>query len=434
MLRSILMPIVRQNCPCFAVRGYRRDGNRKPRDLAGIRIQKGILDNADSLEEDPEETYDADFSRLGHSHREHEEEMAFQKEQLKYRIIKSKYFKTEKQPNFLTWAEKEQIRYLNKQEPDEWTPKRLAESFPAIEEVIRKILKAKWSPASMQHIQKHDASAKKNWELLKANQINGLNPMVRSHLEKFSNRNFDSVQNAYVQTNNDQIQFQFPKPKSKEFSSIVSSCKRITVDSQQKKIDHAQLKVSQKEQALIQGGVSQIELKKNLRDENMTYDELMQKTGHTKVVTDEETHVSVSLPKEHSQSESLSQEDYRRDDIPLPDPDDTTAAFNDKKADLLNSLPNDVEEKYIEPSSLYDPVDSNTVNLTVDDISSSKIVKKYEAKRASQITFSAKNPVPFRHKINIPPQLRKRGSVYKLYDCFYDDRGMFMYRVPGLMD
>lgn len=432
MLRSILMPIVRQNCPCFAVRSYRRDGNRKPRDLAGIRIQKGILDNVDSLEEDPEETYDADFSRLGHSHREHENEMAFQKEQLKYRIIKSKHFKTEKQPNFLTWAEKEQIRYLNKQEPDEWTPKRLAESFPAIEEVIRKIIKAKWSPASMQQIQKHDAGAKKNWELLKANQISGLNPMVRSHLEKFSNRNFDSVQNAYIQTNNDQVQYQFPKPKSKEFSSIISSCKRNTVDSQQKEIDHAQINVSQKEQPLIQGEISQIELKKNLRNKNMTYDELMQKTGRTKVTTDEEVHVSVSLPKEHSQSEPLSQEEYQITSLPYTD--DTTVACNDNKADLLNSLPNGVENKYIEPSSLYDPVDSNTVNLTLGDISSSKIVKKYEAKRASTLAFSAKNPVPFRQKINIPPRLRKRGSVYKLYDCFYDDRGMFMYRVPGLMD
>lgn len=33
-------------------------------------------------------------------------------------------------PNLLTWSEKEQIRHLVTEHPDEWNPERIAESFP----------------------------------------------------------------------------------------------------------------------------------------------------------------------------------------------------------------------------------------------------------------------------------------------------------------
>lgn len=35
--------------------------------------------------------------------------------------------------------------------------------------------------------------------------------------------------------------------------------------------------------------------------------------------------------------------------------------------------------------------------------------------------------------IRIPKRVWKEGYTYKVKDCFYDDRGEFLYRVPGLM-
>lgn len=51
------------------------------------------------------------------------------KYELRHQIVKDKYFK-ENMPNLLTWSEKEQIRHLAATAPDEWTPEKIAESFP----------------------------------------------------------------------------------------------------------------------------------------------------------------------------------------------------------------------------------------------------------------------------------------------------------------
>lgn len=58
------------------------------------------------------------------------------KHKLKHNIIKERYFK-ENMPNLLTWSEKEQIRHLASTQPDDWTPKRIAESFPVTEQVVK---------------------------------------------------------------------------------------------------------------------------------------------------------------------------------------------------------------------------------------------------------------------------------------------------------
>lgn len=56
-----------------------------------------------------------------------------------YRITERKHFKPPKEPNMLTWSEKEQIRYLHQSEPEKWTPIVLAQSFPASPTIIKVI-------------------------------------------------------------------------------------------------------------------------------------------------------------------------------------------------------------------------------------------------------------------------------------------------------
>lgn len=420
MLRSII-PIVR-SCTSVSIRTYLRDGNRKPRDRAGVRIQQGILNNLDALEEDPEVSYDADFSQLHVSHAKHEKEMALQKEQLKYYTIRSKYFKSEKMPNFLTWAEKEQIRYLNKTEPKDWTPERLAESFPAVEDVIIKVLKAKWTPTNMKRIQKHDENVKRNWELFKANEIKDLDPEVREHLQKFSKRNFDNIQNAYVQTDIDQNTFQFPKPKSKEFLHIISSCKRIDANTEKESIGAKPTsdQIEGKKQVLL-GDETNIEpvlkIPRYMQKRVVTFDELKEKAKEDSSKSqDDDMHLSVSLLKQ-TESNLLS------------DVDKTPTNADNRVIETPTNVATEIDT-YADESK-----NDGVVNLTLADISSSKMITKYTSKQPSSLaTTNTDSALLFRPKIKIPKRLQKHGSVYKLYDCFYDDRGEFLYRVPGLRD
>lgn len=62
---------------------------------------------------------------------------------LKEKIVekKEKDFYGPKMPNLLTWAARAQIKYLNESDPENWTPKILAQSFPVTEDTILKILR-----------------------------------------------------------------------------------------------------------------------------------------------------------------------------------------------------------------------------------------------------------------------------------------------------
>lgn len=76
------------------------------------------------------------MSQVGEAYNEHQNETLIGKYELRHRIVKEKYFK-ENMPNLLTWSEKEQIRHLASSEPDEWTPEKIAESFPITVPVVK---------------------------------------------------------------------------------------------------------------------------------------------------------------------------------------------------------------------------------------------------------------------------------------------------------
>lgn len=410
MFRTNLIPSLVNRCACIAVRTYRRSGNRKPRDLAGVRIHYEIFGDVDTLAEDPEQTLDADFNQLHRSHREHEQEVATKKEQLKYHVIKNKYFKDQRLPNFLTWAEKQQIRQLHKKEPSEWTAERLAESFPAVEEVIVKILKTNWTPSSMKRVQRHDENVRKNWELFKADKIKDLDADVREHLKKFSTRNFDSTQNAYAQIKDNPFEFKFPAPKNKEFLHIITSCKRN--DEKPKQIGPAAteqiIKSNDNSVAIAKPDAMPLQLTKKQRSKTVNFNQLVKNNPIADTVNVEEMHLKVSLP-EH---------------------DASLIKINSKPFEISAERQTDDEADEIVPVESSE--DTETVDLALADANStSQIIQKYPNK----VGFAQSVTLPqIRHKIDIPGKLRKPGSIYKLYDCFYDDRGKFMYRVPGLVD
>lgn len=80
--------------------------------------------------DDPEDYshLESDFANVEQTHRSHKREEIFQKERIKHMIVRSKYFK-ETHLNFLTWAEKEQIRHLHQTDSEEWSAEKLVRTY-----------------------------------------------------------------------------------------------------------------------------------------------------------------------------------------------------------------------------------------------------------------------------------------------------------------
>lgn len=104
MFRAIL-PVF-QRAPCIVARSYRRSKNSRVQqfDFGELPTHNKILREVRNLEQESEEGVEADFSKLHLSHREHETELNLRREQNKYYVVRKKYFRGEKQPNFLTWV------------------------------------------------------------------------------------------------------------------------------------------------------------------------------------------------------------------------------------------------------------------------------------------------------------------------------------------
>lgn len=110
----------------------------------GIRLRKrALVDSTRDTElsadlEDGHNIFDdleSDFMEVHKTHMRSEREEIADRERIKRQIIKRKYF-SQKLPNFLTWSEKLQIRYLHNKDPEEWNVEKLSGGFPALPSVI----------------------------------------------------------------------------------------------------------------------------------------------------------------------------------------------------------------------------------------------------------------------------------------------------------
>ncbi|XP_055639587.1 uncharacterized protein LOC129777371 [Toxorhynchites rutilus septentrionalis] len=314
---------------------------------------------------DLEQLDDADFSQVHKSHKQYERETQQYRERLQSWIVGNKYFKT-KQLNFLTWSEKEQIRYLHNFDPEQWSIDKLVESFPADRYTIAKIVKAKWIPRDANRIQQHDESVRDNWEMLKSGRIKNIDSGFAEHLKKFIHRNFQEAKKPKVESKRlYEIQ---PLPEDGEFSRIITSCKKYNTCLEQQDVR----KIGEGQQT---------------------------------------THVP---------------------EISAKAPDLETFVMGE----IVDRRPRTLRQMN---QNLY----SESVSSAVDDPNlSGKLetphqilnIKKYESEvttfDASDNSKYVKSDSP--DFVKIPKKLYKKGVTYQLDDCFYDDDGEFLYRVPGM--
>lgn len=124
------------------------------------------------------------------------------------------------QPSFLTYTEKDQIKKLHDSDPEEWTPEKLSESFPALPETIRSVLRSRWIPKSVERIISYDTKVIENWKDFKKGKL-AVDPDLNQHLMKFKHRRISLIDRDVLKENFIPPKMEFPKPRNKMFSSIV---------------------------------------------------------------------------------------------------------------------------------------------------------------------------------------------------------------------
>lgn len=365
MLRTILK--LAYNKQKLLARNYARRA-RNP----GVDRRMALL-NRDQLQtnlNELEQLDEADFSQVHKSHKQYEQEAQHYRERLQSWIVGNKYFKT-KQLNFLTWSEKEQIRYLHNFDPEEWSIDKLVESFPADRYTVVKIIKAKWIPRDVTRVEKHDEVVQENWELFKSGRIKNIDDRFAEHLNKFVHRNFQEVQKPKVEHKR-LYDIRQHNQEGGEFSQIITSCKKYANATSQVDVKRIGVEEHESDQ-----DVPEISIKAPNQDMFVM-----------KNISDRRPKTLRQVKREHGMSSPGSEE--------VSDDSDVSSISSSRDC-LIN-------------------------------------VKKYESELVSfdaSKTPTQKKP-DIRENIQIPRKLYKKGATYQLDDCFYDDDGEFLYRVPGM--
>ncbi|XP_022195893.1 uncharacterized protein LOC111053337 [Nilaparvata lugens] len=196
---------------------------------ARLKIIKGDQPNIEELEEDDIEGMEQDFMNSRGMFKDHEREMQARNFRVGLKITERKHFKQPVEPNLLSWSEKEQIRNLHSEDRLIWTTEKLADGFPATEDIIQKVLHSSWKPSDVAKVRKHDEKVAENWKKFYAGELTIHNQNLRKHLVKFNRRNF--LPNKTTDYSSYAVR-SLPEPKTSEFSNIIESYKRLKLISE----------------------------------------------------------------------------------------------------------------------------------------------------------------------------------------------------------
>lgn len=370
--------------------------------------------------------------------------MKSRKEHLKRQIVIQKCFK-EKEPRFLTFAEKELICKLHRFNPEEWTVERLSESFPALPETIQKILRNKWSPKSVEKVIEYDNVVIRNWKKFQKGEL-ALNPILSEHLMKFKDRKIIPTDKELAEQF--VLKLEFKKPKSQLFSSIIQTY----LD---EKENDTKLLPQENNLNKVTGQSNDSE-NQNLLTASTT----------TNSPTDVQNTKKFALNKEQSLT-LQSHIDSQRSDMPLKKRE-KLLTFDEfvktKLEDICQESPEEgttllnVYRKQMDASqeTSEDATASNNELIYTEEDNSSKIVRQSDKdisiapkdkNKDFNIVGASDNlmdtsikvwkkqvdtELNYAKPIKIVKHLYKTGMTYRINDCYYDDDGEFLYRVPGV--
>lgn len=411
---------------------------------------------------------ESDLMQVDKSHKQYEREIGLGKEKLKMQITARKYLK-EVQPNFLTFAEKEQIRFLHEKDPVEWTLEKLSESFPALPETVYRIIRAKWSPKSVDKVVHYDKVVIENWDKFKKGEL-VVTPKLNQHLKKFIDRKIQVTSRKKIAEKIVPPKFTFPKPKSELFSNIIKNYLQENPTKQQdskrvnerKSLAVANDKSKQRNEKMCPSQSAIVSINDSHDDKEHDGSDrvcsLTKLTEESRVMNvDARTTLNSKVPSEpSSEKELLTADEFIKQEL-----DHTTKKLSIKKRIMM-----DVSRKQIESdimNNISTCVPSNELNeLDTDKVEQTSTIDIAENSFNNNIEISMNTfkPVPIPQRefsdnmpdtyvkewykkevekdypdyIKIPKNKFKHGMTYRIKDCYYDDDGEFLYRVPGLKD
>ncbi|KAM7363922.1 uncharacterized protein ACRADG_000643 [Cochliomyia hominivorax] len=352
-----------------------------------------IEDVANVIQNDPEgfAGLESDLLNVHKSHMQHEFEVKRQREKVRQYIVKRKYFRNDPLTNLLTYAEKEQIRFLHSTDNEEWTVEKLAESFPADTQVISKILKSNWSPMSAKKIQKHDASVLKNWERFKNGEYSKeIRPELNEHLKKFVDRETKDSNNLQNSIKSFQKK-PWHKPICNEFFTIIKSLRPNHYEAEKTSTLFLNVKTSKI-------------MKKSLPHIEDTDTYLLGEIKNNKSITMGEF-------KAKHQHHLINTEDMSN-----------TTLYEMAVQNLNNTTgTGKVNNENVSVTT------SNSINLDYTDKFSSNeiVISENDRKRYGMSDI--------KRRIHIPRKFWRKGATFRVNDCYYDDDGELLYRVPGMV-
>lgn len=238
---------------------------------------------------------------------------------------------------------------------------------------FKKIIKSTWTKKSQNDIDKHDKSVEENWKLFKEGKLENIPHELIHHLKKFTDRKV-TKQNINYNVQEIRSSKLSKSKKPTEFSDIISS-----------------------------------------------YEKLKNKN------TNEEVHIDQSMPKKPPNKDTYVMNSYKH-----------------SKHITLSSLENKLRNKS-ENDKVYPDEEGLLIELKQENLQRDKSIKPVQVEPTSIEQYNIKTSIStkikrvqddylleYPERITIPQNLLKKGHTYKLNDCYYDDDGEFLYRVPGM--
>lgn len=370
--------------------------------------------------------------------------MQSQKERLKQQIVIQKYFK-EKEPRFLTFAEKELIRKLHKFNPDEWTIEKLSESFPALPETIQKILRSNWSPKSVEKVMAYDNVVIKNWEKFRAGKL-PLNPKLSEHLMKFKDRKItladrESLAKQFVP------KLEFKKPKSQLYSSIIQTYLNEKEKESDTKLLSQETDPSKVTEKSDYSKNQNLLIANTITDSPAAVKDTENEEQSVTLQSRTDSQKDLDMPYNKKVQSLLTFDEFvkeKLEDIHQESPEEGTTLLNVYRKQMDDSQVQTVEVSTASDNEvIYEDNTSSKIVRFDKDISIApkdrdrdfNIIGADDNLLDTSIKIWKKKldtDLNYAKPIKIAKHLYKPGMTYRISDCYYDDDGEFLYRVPGV--
>ena len=341
------------------------------------------------------------------------------KDEVRRAIVKKKYMPDPREPQLLTWMEKELVKKLHREDPLTWTQEQLSECFPVTPKSVKKILKNKEGKIKPHQIIRHNEIVRENWKLLSKNQLENSEPILE-HLKTVGHKIFSNSMDKFIPSGQRQ---ELEQRILQDYSASIQPVKpKLTGQFGSILVNH-QKRVGKWKDA----GENIVEIENLLDSKDDFMDSLNEpdpKLGTARINVESKSDIDEKNLTVHKFRKLFYQELKKK----AATNEDAKKYFKwmrtekkflemGEKTSARNILQDDIVEKNIE-----------TESTIVED---ERKVQKYKDIRPDKIVLKSKSKMELKMKIDIPKDLYKENAMYQIGDCFYDSNGEFLHRIPG---